>query len=142
MNLQENNHEIYRICQNCGKETDVRKSIYCDNCGEKVKLFKGCVLFTLFSSAALVISFLLWVFNFTEFNWWFLAIFFGAIIATIVLSTFVKDESFKDCDIIDEIIDIDGYMHRFMPDSDKWTNRMEHYHKIWGVEKIGNILLT
>ena len=33
-----NNHEIYRICQNCGKETDVRKSIYCENCGEKINL--------------------------------------------------------------------------------------------------------
>ena len=94
MNLQDNNHEIYRICQNCGEETDVRNNPYCDNCGEKVKLFNGCVLFTLFSSAALVFSFLLWAFNFTEFNWWFLAIFGVAIIATIVFSTFVKDESF------------------------------------------------
>ena len=39
MNLQDNNHEIYRTCPNCGEETDVRKSPYCDNCGEKVKLF-------------------------------------------------------------------------------------------------------
>ena len=38
MNLQENNHEIFRICQNCGEETDVRKSIYCENCGEKINL--------------------------------------------------------------------------------------------------------
>jgi uncharacterized protein (DUF983 family) len=90
----ENNHEIYRICQNCGVETDVRNNPYCDNCGEKVKLFNGCVLFTLFSYAAVAISFLLWVFNITEFNWWLLAIFGVAIIATIVFSTFVKDESF------------------------------------------------
>ena len=55
----ENNHEIYRTCQNCGEETDVRKSPYCDNCGEIVKLFNGCVLFTLFSSAAVAISFLI-----------------------------------------------------------------------------------
>ena len=33
-----NNHEIWRICQNCGEETDVRKSPNCDNCGAKVDL--------------------------------------------------------------------------------------------------------
>ena len=38
--------------------------------------------------------------------------------------------------------EIDGYMHRFMPDSEKWKNRISDYHNIWGVEKIGNILLT
>ena len=54
----------------------------------------------------------------------------------------LKHEYFKDCDIIDEIIDVDGYMHRFMPDSEKWKNRISDYHNIWGVEKIGNILLT
>ena len=32
----ENNHEIYRTCQNCGEETDVRKSKDCENCGEKL----------------------------------------------------------------------------------------------------------
>lgn len=54
----------------------------------------------------------------------------------------LKHESLNDCDIIDEIIDVDGYMHRFMPDSEKWKNRISEYHNIWGVEKIGNILLT
>ena len=54
----------------------------------------------------------------------------------------LKDELFKDCDIIDEIIDVEGYMHRFMPDGNKWNGRKERYHELWAVEKIGNILLT
>ena len=35
---KEQNHEIWRICQNCKQETDVRKSPYCENCGEFVKI--------------------------------------------------------------------------------------------------------
>lgn len=35
---KDKNHEIWRICQNCKKETDIRKSPSCENCGETVKI--------------------------------------------------------------------------------------------------------
>lgn len=36
--VKHNNHEIWRICENCKQATDVRKSIYCENCGEILKI--------------------------------------------------------------------------------------------------------
>lgn len=51
----------------------------------------------------------------------------------------LNGKMFQGLNVIDKIIDVDGYMHRFMPDMSIWENRMNTYHQKWAVEVIGNI---
>lgn len=91
MNSKDHNHEIWRNCQNCGQETDVRKSPYCDSCGSKVKLFRFSVTFTLLTSAILAIHLLWWCTTQVKFNFYILAMFLFFFIFTIITSAQVND---------------------------------------------------
>ena len=72
-NIKEENHEIWRKCQNYSEETDLKQSPYCSSCGNKVKFFIFSKTFFLLSSVVLAIHTLSWIIDKVEFNFWVLS---------------------------------------------------------------------